>query len=206
MNTSSATFGHDVEADLPADPDPMPLLCAWIPADLGELRPLMTLCTLDREGFPDARNVLLSTVGADGLTFHTDSATRKAAQLMTDPRAAAVLVWPDAARQVVVQGVTEVTSEEEAAATFSTRSRYLQLLAWTNTPEVAARPAAERQERWARFAADHPGGDLTPPPTWVGFRLRPHRVTFWRGGPEGPSHRVEHRRAGAGWTVRHLPG
>lgn len=207
MNTSTATFGHDLpDPDAAPDPDPMPLLRAWVPTDTGELRPLMTLSTLDADGRPDIRNVLLSSVDADGVCFHTDLTTRKAAQLAADPRVALAVVWPDAGRQVTVQGDARRTTPQEDAAAFAARSRYLQLLAWVNTPELAALPTAQRRERWDRFAAEHPPGSLTPPSTWIGFRVVPVRVTFWRGDADGPSNRVEHRRGPDGWHVTRLPG
>jgi len=105
-----------------------------------------------------------------------------------------------------VQGQAERTTAQEDAAAFASRSHYLQLLAWMNTPELAGVPAPQRRARWARFAREHPPGTLTPPPTWVGFRVLPRRVTFWRADADGPSNRVEHRLGPSGWVVTRLPG
>jgi pyridoxamine 5'-phosphate oxidase len=204
--TSSTAFGRD-KGDIDAiDPEPLNLLGLWLPQSGSELRPLMTLSTLGLDGFPDARNVLLSAYDGSSLYFHTDNRSRKAHELTADPRVALTLVWPDAGRQVVVQGYAMPTDAASSDAAFAQRSRYLQLLAWANDAPTAALPQSARRERWDRFGAEHPDGELDAPPTWVGYRVTPMRVTFWRGDADGPSNRVEYRRGADGWTVSHLPG
>ncbi|GIG29231.1 pyridoxamine 5'-phosphate oxidase family protein [Cellulomonas marina] len=205
MITSSTLFGHDVEdPDAPLE-DPEALLDAWLPQPVDELRPLMALTTLDEDGWPDTRHVLLSAHAPGALLFHTDARTRKAAHLAADPRVSLALVWPDLGRQVTVQGEAEPTEAEAAAAVFAARSRYLQLLAWQNDADAAALPRAARRQRWAEFAAAHPEA-LDAPATWVGYRVTPRRITFWRGDPDGPSHRLACARTPTGWTVTRLPG
>ena len=82
--------------------------------------------------------------------------------------------------------------------------RYLQLLAWLNTPELAALDRAERERRWADFDARHPV--LDPPTTWVGYTLRPVDVLFWEGSEQGPSRRLRYLPTANGWTSHPLPG
>ncbi|MDO9397318.1 MAG: pyridoxamine 5'-phosphate oxidase family protein [Herbiconiux sp.] len=183
---------------------PAELLASWLPANDDPLRPLMTLSTVSASGYPDARSVLLSEYDAAGLSFHTDSRSRKAADLTANPRVALTLVWPG--RQLVVQGDAAPVGAEERARAYAQRSRYLQLLAWLNTPELATLPLPERRARWAAFAAEHPEGSLTPPPTWVGYRVRPVRLTFWEGDAEAASRRTEFTRRGDDWSAAVLAG
>ncbi|WP_434316076.1 pyridoxamine 5'-phosphate oxidase family protein [Leifsonia sp. P73] len=164
MITSSGAFGHDNDDVDEIDPGPLGLLGRWLPPSASELRPLMTLSTVGLDGFPDARNVLLSGYDGKALQFHTDTRSRKAHELAADPRVALTLVWPDAGRQVVVQGYAVPTNAAASAAAFAQRSRYLQLLAWANDAPTAALPRAARRERWDRFDADHPDGQLNPRP------------------------------------------
>ncbi|WP_285723906.1 pyridoxine/pyridoxamine 5'-phosphate oxidase [Psychromicrobium xiongbiense] len=206
MITSTATFGRDLEDIDQVLADPMELLGLWLPHPDSELRPLMTLSTIDPEGYPNSRNVLLSAFDGSGLYFHTDARSRKAADLELNPRVSLVLVWPEVGRQISVQGTVEQTSSAEAAAVFTARSRYLQLLAWANDVTIAQLSHEERRNRWAAFGDTHPVETLEAPPTWVGYRVVPRRVTFWRGDPEGPSNRIEYRRDGAAWTSAKLPG
>jgi pyridoxamine 5'-phosphate oxidase len=209
--TSLSTFGTDPcdPADPDAvEPDPMRLLRAWLPPNTSDLRPLMQLSTIDADGYPDARSVLLSEVDDGGLYFHTSSHTRKAAQLAALPRACAVLAWPEVGRQLVVQGEVEPVPALSARAAYHARGYYLQLLAWTNSTQMAQRPIAERRARFEEYARAHPEGTLEPPDSWIGFRIIPRRLTFWRGDELGPSNRTEYRRQAPDqpWSITKLDG
>jgi pyridoxamine 5'-phosphate oxidase len=128
--------------------------------------------------------------------------------LAENPRASGALAWLDAGRQLVVSGDVVRESDEVAAATYLSRTRYLQLLAWANTADTAQQSSAERQARWSALSMMRPQGSLVAPPAWAEFVLRPSRLTFWRGDPDGPSHRVEYRResTSTSWSVTQLPG
>ncbi|MGD8167690.1 pyridoxine/pyridoxamine 5'-phosphate oxidase [Herbiconiux sp. P16] len=183
------------------------LLAAWLPANDDPARPLMTLSTGTSSGYPDARTVLLSEYDERGFFFHTDSRSRKVADVTGDPRVALTLVWPG--RQLVAQGDVSRADDAEELWAYRHRSRYLQLLAWLNTPEFAALPLDVRLARWAEFDAAHPEGSLDPPPTWAGFVVRPVRLTFWEGRPDTASRRTEFRRTPASpvsWRRALLPG
>jgi pyridoxamine 5'-phosphate oxidase len=221
-------FGHDTDADAAVE-DPLDLLDRWLapvarvrgsdgapgddggadgPGRGGEIdslsTPLMALATVDEEGDPRVRHVLLSAYERGRLHFHTDARSEKAAQLAAHPRAGATIVWPDIPRQLSLSGGVEVESDPEAAEGFARRTRYLQLLAWVNDADLAQRPAAERRAAWEAYERAH--ATLEPPPTWIGYALVPTRITFWRGGPEGPSQRVVCHRQPTGWSVQRLPG
>jgi pyridoxamine 5'-phosphate oxidase len=182
------------------------VLAEWLPDNDDPSRPLITLATVDTEGRPDARNVLLSEYSPGGFSFHTDSRSRKVADLAANPSAAFAIAWPAELRQLSVQGVVERASSEEERAAYARRSRYLQLLAWLNSPEFALLPLADRERAWAEFEAEHPEGSLEPPPTWLGFLLRPTRVTFWRGTPTTASRREAYTLSEGDWQRQILPG
>lgn len=204
--TSTQTFGADQPDPDETCADPMGLLARWFPANTDELRPLMTLATIDAEGYPDTRNVLLSEFDGEALTFHTDARSRKAAELAANPRVSLAFAWVDLGRQLTVVGDAERAPVAEADAAYRARSRYLQLLAWSNSRELATLGTDERRRAWAAFSAEHPDGTLEPPPTWIGFRVVPRRITFWRGDADGPSNRVEYTRTRDGWAAERLPG
>jgi pyridoxamine 5'-phosphate oxidase len=204
MITSSQLFGEDVEDGDVVHPDPIALLNLWLPDAAAELRPLAALATIGPDGLPDVRHVLVSDRDEDGVLFHTGTTTRKAAELAARPVAAMTVAWPEIGRQLSLRGDVEQLSPDDAAATFGRRSRYLQLLAWANTPEVALLPLAERRARWAAFDAAHPV--LDAPAEWTGYRIRPREITFWRGDPDGPSNRHRYTRTPSGWEAAKLPG
>ena len=191
-------------APLPAAPlpaDALAVLAEWLPGNDDPARPLITLATVDAEGRPDARNVLLSEYSAGGFSFHTDSRSRKVADLAANPSAAFAIAWPAELRQLSVQGTVERASSEEERAAYARRSRYLQLLAWLNSPEFAQLPLPERVQQWASF-----GVPETPPPTWIGFVVRPTRLTFWQSNPDTASRREEYTLVDGSWVLGHLPG
>ncbi|MFF2084481.1 pyridoxal 5'-phosphate synthase [Nocardia sp. NPDC058176] len=204
MITSSTVFGHDCEPAEYAEIDPVQLLSMWIPAPGDAPPPLMALATIAEDGYPRARHVLLSEYRGGAVYFHTDATSAKVAELSVNPRAAVTVAWPEIGRQVSMYG--DITSSEPQLdqAVYARRGRYLQLLAWLNTPEIAALDPARRHAAWARFDAEHPR--LEPPPNWVGFALEPKELTFWRGDPLGPSQRTRYRRDKDRWTVEVLPG
>ncbi|BDZ45669.1 pyridoxine/pyridoxamine 5'-phosphate oxidase [Naasia aerilata] len=187
-------------------PEALALLREWLPGNEDPDRPRMQLATLDETGAPDVRTVLLSEWDETGLYLHTDANSRKVAQLTASPAVALDLLWPGFARQLVVQGTAERADPDEERSAYARRSPYLRQLAWQNTHELARAPREERERVWAEFQAEHDIGGLEPPATWIGYRVRPTRLTFWEANPAGPSHRVEFALAGGTWTRSDLPG
>jgi pyridoxamine 5'-phosphate oxidase len=183
------------------------LLTEWLPTNEDHARPLIALATVDAEGRPDSRSVLLSEFNGGGFFVHTDARSRKVADVAAHPEVAFSIAWPADLRQLTVQGVARRASAEEESVAYARRSRYLQVLAWLNSPEFALLSSAEREEEWAAFDAAHTEGTLTPPDTWLGFVIEPTRITFWNGSLLTASRRTEYRRAADGtWSTTILPG
>jgi pyridoxamine 5'-phosphate oxidase len=185
--------------------NPWDLVGEWLPANDDPERPQLTLSTVTPAGEADARTVLLSEYTAEGFFFHTDAMSRKASTIVNNPSVALTFLWPGFTRQLVVQGRAEIAPGHETAAAYEKRSPYLKQLAWLNTFEFAQLPLEERRARWAAFAEEHSDG-FEQPDTWVGFLVRPSRMTFWTSNPDTASQRVEYRESSGGWTIAHLPG
>jgi pyridoxamine 5'-phosphate oxidase len=145
----------------------------------------------------------------DGFYFHTDARSRKVANILENPLVAITFLWPNFTRQLVVQGRAEVAPADEIAAAFESRSPYLKQLAWQNSEEFAQLPLEERRELWAKFLVEQ-GDAVTQPPTWTGFLVRPHRLTFWESNPDAASLRTEYSLVSGSllgdWTLSYLPG
>lgn len=204
MTSSLAPAAVPVLGDTPID-DPAVLAASWLPA-LGAEPLRMTLSTIDADGFPRARTVLLSEFDGERIFFHTDALSQKVADLAANSRVALTVLWPDFSRQLVVQGTATPAPAAELADAFHRRSPYLKQLAWQNTDAYAQLPLPEREEEWARFHAEVP--EPAQPQGWVGYGVLPHRMLFWAAHPAGASaaRRVEYVRDGARWTRRYLPG
>ena len=185
-------------------PDPLTLLRMWLPSDDDPARPAATLATVDRDGMPNARTVLLSSSGGGRPAFHTDATSVKVQELNNEPMAALVLLWSELGRQIVLRGHVVRTSAEVDLLAYARRSRYLQLLAWLNTPEAAHSTRAEREHLWAEFDERHQV--LSAPETWVGYELVPTSIAFWEGSALAPGRRARYTRSTGGWRVEILPG
>lgn len=194
------------EEDLAADP--VEQLRLWL-EQAQAVDPLeftaMTLATADGEGKPSARVVLLKGLDERGLVFYTSYESRKAAELLANPRAALVFYWAALDRQVRVEGMVEKTTREETRAYFETRPRGSRLGAWAS-PQ--SRPVAGRQEierLLEEVAARFGDGDVPPPDTWGGFRVRHETVEFWQGRPNRLHDRLRYTRLPeGGWRVERL--
>ncbi len=191
----------------PDPADPLVLAASWLPAASAGPGPTMTLSTVGTDGYPSARTVLLSRFDGERLHFHTDRRSRKAAELAALPRAAVTLVWPEAARQLVVVGDVAPVTDAEARRDYAARTRYLQVLAWVNDHEGARDTAPHRRERWSAFERSAAPQELAPPDTWAGYALTPRRMLFWRGATDAASNRLAYERGPDGsWSRESWPG
>jgi len=180
------------------------LLADWLPENSAPERPQMILSTISSTGGPDARTVLLSEYDESGFYLHTDSRSRKVADMTANPAVAFTVLWPNFTRQLVVQGLAEVAPEEEIAHAYRVRSPYLKQLAWQNSIEFAQLPLEERRAQWASFTDDP--ASLEQSPTWIGFLIRPSRLTFWASNEGAPSRRKEFTLVDGEWVTTYLAG
>jgi pyridoxamine 5'-phosphate oxidase len=163
----------------------------------------MTLATVDADGLPDARMVLLKDVDARGFVFYTNLDSAKGLQLAGAPRAALLFHWKSLRRQVRVRGPVEAVTEAEADAYFAGRARHSQIGAWASDQ---SRPMASRQvleDRVAEYEQRFPG-PAPRPPRWAGFRVLAQSLEFWRDRPFRLHERRLYVRAGDGWTAQAL--
>jgi pyridoxamine 5'-phosphate oxidase len=166
----------------------------------------MALATVDANGMPDVRMVLLNARDARGYCFFTNFESDKALELLANPKAAFVMHWKSLRRQIRVRGPVEVVSDGEADAYFSTRARMSQIGAHASKQ---SRPLANRYTLLERvetlsksFREDEP---VNRPAHWKGFRVVPQVMEFWKDGANRLHDRVRFTRAADGsWTRQRL--
>ena len=165
--------------------DPIPLLERWLhdaaAAGVGEPG-AMTLATVDPDGRPSARIVLLRQLNTRELVFYTNRSSRKGRALEANVQAALVFYWPECQRQVLVEGAVDRIDDDRSDTYFASRPRESQIGAWASeqSAPIENREALEWsvQEIESRF---EPAVSIPRPPQWGGFRLRPDRIEFWQG-------------------------
>lgn len=164
----------------------------------------MNVATVDTEGQPSSRMVLLKGYDARGFVFYTNLGSRKARELDANPRVALHLFWPDLHRQVKIRGRAERTTATENVAYFLRRPRDSQLGAWASdqSSPISGRAALATafDEMKRKFAA----GDVPLPSFWGGYRVAPHSIEFWQGQENRLHDRFTYTRETAGWRIERL--
>jgi pyridoxamine 5'-phosphate oxidase len=189
-------------------PDPLAQFARWLDearaADL-ELPEAMTLATVDAQGRPSARTVLLKSADADGFRFFTNTESRKADELAANPHAALVFHWPlEPRRQVTVAGTVRPLPREESEAYFRSRPLGSRLGAWASRQSTVLPDREALDRAFAEAEAAH-GDDPPLPPWWGGYLLSPTRVEFWQNGPNRLHDRFRYTRGGDGrWVLERL--
>jgi pyridoxamine 5'-phosphate oxidase len=189
--------------------DPLALFGEWqreAAASEPEAATAMVLATVDPDGAPSARVVLLKGWDERGFAFYTSYESRKARALETDARAALCFYWPSRQRQLRVEGPTERLSGEESDAYFASRPRGSQVGAWASRQSETLAARRDLEARVAEVEARFAGRTPPRPPSWGGYRLRPRRIEFWSGRADRLHDRVlfERQHPGDAWTSRRL--
>ena len=186
--------------------DPIAQFAAWW--ELAErevpLCDAMTLATVDADGAPDARMVLLKGFGADGFRFFTNRESAKAQQIAAGARAALILYWREVDRQVRIRGAVEPLDEAESDAYFATRPRDSQLGAWASPQSRPLRDRAELDARLREVEERFGEGEVPRPPHWGGYLVRHSEVEFWQGQVARMHDRFRYTREGDGWAIERL--
>lgn len=172
---------------IPEREHPADLFQEWLDAAIAdegkEMATAMSLSTLDDEGIPDSRMVLLKDADRQGFVFYTNLESRKGRQLRRHPFAALCFHWKGLGRQVRIRGPVEPVTEAEADAYFQSRARESRIGAWASKQSEALEDNFALEKRVALFTAKYAIGEIPRPPHWSGFRVKPTRIEFWMNRP-----------------------
>jgi len=159
----------------------------------------MSVATVDLNGWPDARMILLKAVDEHGFVFYTNLGSAKAEALKNDPRCALCFYWNQIDRQVRIRGRAGLVTDEEADAYFASRPRLSQISAWASKQSQPMRGYFELEAAVAKTAIRFGLGPIPRPPFWSGFRVVPERIEFWSQQPFRRHRRIVYQRTSEGW-------
>ena len=198
-----------IPGDFTLSDDPDALYEAWM-AESKESEPrdpnAIALATVDRDGRPDVRTVLLKGKDERGFVFFTNAESAKGEQLAAHAEAAFVLYWKSLNRQIRVRGSVESVSDAESDAYFDSRHPRSRVGAIASQQSRPLDSRATLETAVGELEERYGDGPIPRPSYWHGFRIRPFAIEFWADRANRLHDRIVIRRDGVegGWSKQRL--
>lgn len=187
--------------------DPILQLTAWLNDAIENQKAdptAMILSTIDREGNPESRVVLLKELKDQGLIFFTNYDSKKGQQISMHPQVSIVFFWPEMERQVRVKGKVEKISENDSENYFLSRPIESQLGAWASPQSRVIKNRQILDENYIHFQRYFQEHEIKKPPHWGGYLIRPEYFEFWQGRANRLHDRIEFQKSGETWIIQRL--
>ncbi|MEN3147028.1 pyridoxamine 5'-phosphate oxidase [Neorhizobium sp. IRAMC:178] len=192
MSESGLTTG-----DFTAENEPFALFGSWL-KDAESSEPndpnAVAVATVDENGMPNVRMVLLKGYDENGFVFYTNFESQKGREILGQKKAAMCFHWKSLRRQVRLRGEVEVVSDTEADAYYASRARGSRIGAWASKQSRPLETRFALEKSVAEYTARYAIGDIPRPPYWSGFRIKPVSIEFWHDRQFRLHDRIEFRR------------
>lgn len=166
----------------------------------------MVLSTINREGFPSSRVVLLKDLKSEGFSFFTNYTSQKGQDIEQHGKVSLLFFWPELQRQVRIEGIVEKLPAEDSDEYYASRPRGSQIGAWASPQSQVIADRSVLEERVATYEEKFAGQPLVPRPTfWGGYLVKPVRMEFWQGRSSRLHDRIVYTKAeNNSWTKKRL--
>ena len=163
----------------------------------------MVLATINKDGQPGARNVLLKSADDNGFIFFTNKNSDKASDLKQNPHCTLLFSWLSQHRQVIVKGKAEEISREESNTYFQTRPYGSRISAWVSEQSQVIKSREELETKVKEFMDKYPE-NVPMPDYWGGYLVKPESIEFWQGRPSRLHDRIRFTKKGNAWTIERI--
>ena len=202
MSSTELTSSDFTEAG-----EPYKLFAAWL-EDATKSEPNdpngVALATVDPDGLPDVRMVLLKGFDTQGFVFYTNFESAKGREILSSMKAAMCFHWKSLRRQVRVRGPVEIVTDAEADAYFATRPRGSRIGAWASKQSRPLESRFALEKAVAEYTAKFMIGEIPRPKHWSGFRIVPSAIEFWHDRPFRLHDRIVFSKTDGGWEKTRL--
>ena len=163
----------------------------------------MVLATVNKDGQPGARNVLLKSADDNGFIFFTNKNSDKASDLKQNPHCTLLFSWLSQHRQVIVKGKAEEISREDSNTYFQTRPYGSRISAWVSEQSQVIKNREELETKVKEFMDKYPE-NVPMPDYWGGYLVKPESIEFWQGRPSRLHDRIRFTKKGNTWTIERI--
>jgi len=198
--------GSLIEGQVPDNP--IELFTQWFDdaqaADILEPN-AMTIATVNQEGRPSARIVLLKGYNQEGFVFYTNFDSRKGQDIAANPFVSVVFLWKKMERQIRIEGEVVKLSDEESTDYFHSRPKGSQIGAWASPQSSIIKDRSILEERYSKVSEQYKAVDQLPkPPNWGGYIIKPSIIEFWQGRSSRLHDRLRYSHIADNWQIARL--